>query len=168
VIGNDNFDELLATTRVAGSEQQVNIDWPGYWEAMRQAGVDPASVVTLSWAHFSERNVEALIESTTLVALHPDGIFSTAGKRKLFGGSVKYRTIDFAMVKSYGPDDYLDEHHGIFKFFIEFAGAGGIFLGRLEWYARGRRFRDRENRITAMDAAGERDRFFAAVEKILG
>ncbi|MGY2005299.1 hypothetical protein [Blastococcus sp. SYSU DS1024] len=167
MIGIDHFDQLLATTRPVGSEQPVKIDWPGYSQGLREAGVDPNDVVTLSWARFSERNPEALTESTALVALHPMGIFESVGKRKMFGGGLKYRTIDFSMVRGFEADEVLIEHHGILKYNIDFVGAGGILLGRLEWHMQGRRFKERANKMAAMETASERDRFLAAVEKVL-
>lgn len=168
MLGDDHFDALVATTPAAGSEEVSTVDWAGFAEAMREAGVAPSSALAVSWAHFSEHNVEALIEGTSLVVLHPGGIFASLGKRKMFGGKVKYRMIDFSLLRGFGADDYLDQGHGIFKFYIEFAGAGGMLLGRLEWYARGKRFKEKENRMRAMETASERDRFLGSVNALVG
>jgi len=92
--------------------------------------------------------------------VHPKGILSSTGKRKALSKGFKYDEIQFAMCKTWGDAEHTDER-GLGKYCIEFAGPGGILLGRLQWSWRSKRFRDSRTEIMAV--AAERDRISAII-----
>jgi hypothetical protein len=163
---NPNFGNTYKSLRSVGREQPQNIDWPVYGEALRTAGLHPAGLRTLSWGRFSETQIAALTESTTLIGVFDEAVFECVGKRHLFGRSPKYRLIDFTQVRAFAAEDYVVEHHRIYKFGIEFNGYGGVLLGRLEWHVQAKRFADSRQEIMA--TAQERDRVLEVVQQILG
>jgi hypothetical protein len=158
--------ELIASAPSVGTEKPVQLR--DLEPAMAAAGVSPSDALAVSWCRFSMHNIEALTEGTTLAIIHPLGIVETTGKKKMLGGGYKFRTIDFRQCRGFGPEDHINEQHGIAKFCIELVGAGGILLGRLEWHAQGKRFREDRNRQEAMKTAEERDRILSVVESLLG
>ncbi|MBQ1017964.1 hypothetical protein KBX71_08810 [Micromonospora sp. D93] len=163
---NHDFAQLLETAAAVGRERRQNVDWDVYGEALGNAGFPLTGLHALSWARFSEVGLPALTEGTSLIAVFDDGIFESLGKRRLMGRGPKYRSIDFRQVAGYGDVDHVDEHHRIFKYCIEFQGAGSILLGRLEWHAQGKRFSD--NRQEIMATAQERDRVLAVINEVAG
>jgi Short C-terminal domain len=162
VIGNNNLDSLVTGAPVNFGAAKV--DWAGVSEALRSAEVEPDLVLAATWCSFGERNIEAEVDSTQLTLVHPFGILSSVGKRKMFGGTVKYDVIDFGAVRAYGPAETADER-GFGKYCIEFAGAGDMLLGRLQWGWSAKRFRD--NRAEIMRVAEERDRILNIVTSVL-
>ncbi|PWR10180.1 hypothetical protein DKT68_09905 [Micromonospora acroterricola] len=166
VLGNPAFSQLLDSAPTLGRERRQNLDWDVYGEALNDAGFSLTDVRTLSWARFSEVGVGALTEGTSLIAVFNNGIFESLGKRRLMSRSPKYRAIDFEQVAGYGDVDHVVEHHRIFKYCIEFQGAGSILLGRLEWHVQGKRFGD--NRQEIMATARERDRVLSVINEISG
>jgi hypothetical protein len=132
---------------------------------MEAAGFDSDSALAASWCTFGIRNIEALIDDPTLAGVFPTGILASVGNRKLFGGRVKYSAISFKSCKEFGPADTSDPR-GMGKYCIEFAGPGGILLGRLQWNWRVKRFGD--SRAQVMAVAEERDRILEIVSGILG
>lgn len=163
MIGNAHFDQLVSNAPV--NFDSANIDWPGYAALMQTLGIDPNSVLVATWCCFSTWNIEALVDSPALTIMHPRGILSSVGKKKLFGGNFKYNEIQFAMCKAFGPDEYVDER-GFGKYCIEFAGPGSVLLGRLWWSWTAKRFRD--SRMQIMAVASERDRILNVVQELLG
>lgn len=144
--------------------QVKNIDMAAVEEAIGAAGVDPASVVAASWCQLGTANIEANIESDALALISSAGVVATSGKRKMMGKGVKFRTIDFASVRQYGPVEHADDR-GYGRYGIEFGGAGGIMLGRLQWSWQAKRFRDSRTQIMAV--AEERDRILAIVRHLI-
>lgn len=160
-----NFGNAYHRLRPAGREQPQKIDWAVYGEALEAAGLPPAGLRALSWGRFSETQIAALTEGTTLIGVFDEAVFESLGKRHLFGRSPKYRLIDFGQVRAFAAEDYVVEHHRLHKFCIEFNGYGGVLLGRLEWHVQARRFAD--SRPEIMATAQERDRVLEAVDRIL-
>jgi hypothetical protein len=78
-------------------------------------------------------------------SIYDHRILSFAGKRKTFGGSLKFSEIDFRDCRHVSEEEYTDER-GFGKYCIEFAGPGNVLLGRLQWTWRAKRFRDSERR----------------------
>lgn len=143
----------------------TKVDWSGVVEAMRLDRIDPDSVLAVSWSVFGTRNIEALIDPPTLAIIHPGGVLSTAGKRKMFRRAVKAWRITFPPCQDWGETETVDERN-MGKFCIDFAGPGSVLLGRLEWWWSAGRFRDpRENMIAA---ASERDRILHIVSSTFG
>jgi len=140
-------------------------DWPGVYDAVVDAGFTPEDAIAATWCSFGEINIEALVDASQLTLVFPTGIVSTLGKRRAFGRGPKYDVIPFSTCRGYSPDEYTDAR-GFGKFCIEFVGAGGILLGRLQWRWKGRRFRDSRQAIMAV--AEERDRILNVVNQILG
>jgi hypothetical protein len=157
MISNANFERVVAGAPV--NSDAPTIDWDGYAEALR------SDVVAASWCSFGQMNIEALVDTLALTVIHPIGILSSVGKHKLIGKAVKYDALSFNMVRTYGPAEHTDER-GLGKFCIEFAGAGSVLLGRLQWSWRAKRFRD--PRAQTMAAAEERDRILNVVNQIMG
>lgn len=139
----------------------VNVDYAGFNEALRAEGVEESSILAATWCSFGTANIEALIDADALTVIHPGGIISSVGKKKMFGGSPKYNSLSFSQVRGYGAEDHEDPR-GIGKFCIEFAGPGGVLLGRLQWRWAAKRFRD--SRAAIMAVAEERDRILGVVE----
>ncbi len=157
------LNELITNAPI--NHNHTTFDLEGIEEAMGEAGVDPASVLTVSHAQFGTANIEALVDADTLAFIHPTGVLCTAGKRKLLGRAVKYKTIDFAQCRGFGPVEHTDER-GFGKYAIEFAGPGNVLLGRLHWTWRAKRFRDSSREIMAV--AEERDRVLELVVSLIG
>lgn len=133
---------------------QATIDWDGFSEVLSAEGVDPDSVLAATWCSFGEQNIEALIDGPQLTVIHPLGVLSSLGKRRMLNKAQKYDRIDFSACRGYGPTEYTDDR-GLGKYCLEFAGAGGMLLGRLQWSWRAKRFRDSRAQIMAL--AEERD-----------
>ena len=163
MIGHDRVDMLVASAPV-NEFNSAKMNWGGFAEALSVSGLNPDSVVAATWCSFGERNIEAEIDSTQLTLIHPNGIFSSSGSRRLIGKAVKFDTIDFSLVRGYGPADTADER-GFGKYCLEFAGAGGLLLGRLQWRWSTTRFRDNRDRVMAI--AEERDRISSVVSDLL-
>jgi hypothetical protein len=142
-----------------------HIDLLSIGQALSAHGVAVSNILAASWCTFGTVNIEALVDAPTLAFVHPRGIIATVGKKKLFGGQVKYSSIDFSYCRSYGPVDHEDPRR-FGKFCIEFAGAGGILLGRLQWTWRAKRFGDSRQQVMAI--AEERDRILEIVSSVLG
>lgn len=144
---------------------EATIDWNGFRAAMDAERIDEAGVLAATWCSFGESHIGALVDSSALTVIHPRGILSGVGKKSMFGGRLKYDFIPFSTVRSFSPEDHEDDR-GFGKFCIEFGGAGSVFLGRLQWTWRGRRFKDNRREIIAV--AEERDRILAVVESLGG
>lgn len=163
MIGDRHFDQLVEAAPV--NFEQPKVDWSGMAELLQTQGVKPADVVAVSWCRFSTANIEALIDSTSLAVIHPSGILCSSGKRKMLGKALKCDEIPFSMCKQFGPTEYTDER-GLGKYCIDFAGPGGVLLGRLWWDWRAKRFRDSRSEIMAV--AAERDRILEVVQGLIG
>lgn len=146
--------------------ERVAIDWTGFNEAMEQAFPGAENAIAVSWCEFGMRNIEALVDPVMLAVIGTEGVFVSAGKRKVFGSGVKFNAIPWAQVKDYGPDEYTNEG-GFGKYVIEFGGPGNVFLGRLAWTWRAKRFQAQKNRELVMATASERDRIYTVVEGLL-
>ncbi|MBR7837108.1 hypothetical protein KDL01_27775 [Actinospica durhamensis] len=143
----------------------AKIEWTGVSEAVRAAGFAPDDVVAATWCVHESRNIEALIDAPTLGLLFPSGVLTTSGKHAMFGGQVKYGMIPFRQCRAFGAADH-DDDRGFGKFCIEFAGAGGVLIGRLRWTWQSKRFRDSRQQIMAV--AEERDRILGEVSNLIG
>lgn len=163
MIGNAHLDQLVASAPTNFSAAKM--DWDGYREAMQVEGIDPSGVVAASWCVYGTRNIEAQIDPSGLGIVHPSGVLVSAGKRKMLGKAVKCWTIPFSPCRAVAPAETTDER-GFGKYCIEFAGAGNILLGRLEWNWSAKRFRDSRPQIMAV--AEERDRVLAIVAGLIG
>lgn len=157
-----NVQQLAATA--PSNFNEAKPEWPGVADVLRAVGVGPDSVVAATWCQLGHMNIEALVDAPMLVLIHPHGVIATVGKRKMLGGGMKFDAIDYTQVCGYGPNDYRDER-GFGKFCIEFTGAGGMLLGRLQWRWQGKRFRDNTNEIVAV--AQERDRILGIVSSYI-
>ncbi len=163
MIGDRHFDQLVEAAPV--NFEQPKVDWSGVAELLQSQGVKPADVVAVSWCRFSTANIEALIDGTSLAIIHSSGILTSSGKRKMMGKSLKFDGIPFSMCTQYGPTEYTDER-GLGKYCIDFAGPGGVLLGRLWWDWRAKRFRDSRTQIMAV--ASERDRMLEVIQSLVG
>jgi hypothetical protein len=163
MIGDRHFDQLVEAAPV--NFEQPKADWPGVAELLQIQGIKPGDVVAVSWCRFSTANIEALVDSTSLAMIHPSGILASSGKRKMLGKSLKFDEIPFSACKQFGPTEYTDER-GLGKYCIDFAGPGGVLLGRLWWDWRAKRFRDSRSQIMAV--ASERDRILEVVQGYIG
>lgn len=163
MIGEHHFDRLVEAAPI--NFEQPKVDWSGVAEVLDAKGIKPAEVVAVSWCRFSTANIEALVDGTSLAMIHPAGILSSSGKRKMIGKSLKFDEIPFSMCKEYAPTEYTDER-GLGKYCIDFAGPGGILLGRLWWNWQAKRFRDSRSQIMAV--ASERDRILDIVRGLIG
>jgi len=139
-------------------------DWAGVEEVLRLTGVAPADVLAATWCQLSHANIEALVDSPQLVLIHPGGVLATVGKKKMLGGGMKFEGVNFGQVRQFGPTEYTDER-GFGKFCVEFAAAGSMLLGRLQWAWRGKRFRNNRDEVIAV--AEERDRILGVVSSVL-
>jgi hypothetical protein len=146
---------------VPSSVTPVRVDFATFGEALHAEGVEESSILAATWCSFGTANIEALIDADALTVVHAGGIISGVGKRKMIGGGLKYNSISFSQVRSFGAADHEDPR-GIGKFCIEFAGSGGVLLGRLQWQWAAKRFRD--SRAAIMAVAEERDRILGVVE----
>lgn len=159
---DDYFDDLVADAPV--NLQSCDPDWDGVAADLQAEGIIPSAVLAVSWCDFSKTNIEANVDPTILAIIHQDGVIATAGKKRLIGGKLKYSTVAFKTVRTYGPSEYVDDHgHG--KYGIDFNAAGGILLGRLEWDFKAKRFRD--NRADVIAVAEERDRILDVVSQLI-
>ena len=77
------------------NEDRTNVDWSGFEEGIQAGGFKPDAALAASWCSFGEANIEALIDAPQLTVIFPDGVYSSVGKRKMFGKSVKYDMIDY-------------------------------------------------------------------------
>jgi len=162
MIGNEHFDHLVSTAPV--NFDSATVDWPGYAALLQTLQIDPDSVHAATWCSFGLQNIEALVDSSVLTIVHPGGILSSVGKKKIFSSNFKYDEIQFGMCQAFGPVEYVDER-GLGKYCIEFAGPGNILLGRLQWRWQAKRFRD--SRMQIMAVASERDRILHIVQGLL-
>lgn len=163
-MGQTDLARLVSGAPVNFNEVK-NIDLVAVEEALLDAGVDASSAIAVSWCQLGTANIEANIESDALAVVCAAGVVATAGKRKMMGKNVKYRSIDFSSVRSFAPVDHTDER-GYGRYGIAFVGAGNVFLGRLQWSWQAKRFRD--SRAQIMAVAEERDRILAVVSDVIG
>ena len=160
---SDRLESLIDSAPIY--HNNASHDCAGILEAFEIAGVGVDSVVAVSQCKFGTANIEALVDDDTIAFVHPTGVICTAGKRKMIGKSVKFKTIDFARCRDFGPVEYTDRR-GFGKFGIEFGGAGNVLLGRLHWTWAAKRFRDATEEIIAV--AEERDRIMSIVSGLVG
>jgi hypothetical protein len=161
VIGNQHFDELVAAAPV--NFDSAKVDWTGIKALLDAKNVDPSDVLAATWCSFGLNNIEALVDSPALTIVYPGGILNFAGKRKTFGGSLKFSEIDLRDCRHVSEEEHTDER-GLGKYCIEFTGPGNVLLGRLQWTWRAKRFRD--SRAEIMAVASERDRVMVVVRSI--
>jgi len=90
---SDQLESQIATAPVY--HNNASYDRAGILEAMQIAGVGVDSVVAVSQCQFGTANIEALVDADTIAFVHPTGVICTAGKRKMIGKTVKFKTIDF-------------------------------------------------------------------------
>lgn len=163
-MGTSHLRELASAAPVNFNSVK-NLDWDAVTEALGQGGIDPGTVLAVSWCQLGMANIEANIESDALAVIAPTGVLATAGKRKMMGKAVKCVSVEFSAVRAYGPVEHEDpRNYG--RFGIAFAGAGNVMLGRLQWSWQGKRFRDSRREIMAV--AEERDRILSVVSGVLG
>jgi len=160
----NTYLEELATAAPVNFDRAV-VDWAGMNEALQRERLDQGSALAVSWCRFGIYPIEAGGDSPALAIIHPRGIILSEGKRKLFSKALKYDNIYFGSCRDYGPTEHTDER-GFGKYCIEFAGAGGVLLGRLQWTWQARRFRDSRGQIMAV--AEERDRILGLIKGLLG
>ena len=139
---------------------EANPDWLGVAEVLRAMRVGPNDIAAATWCQLGHANIEALVDASMLVLVHPHGVIATLGKKKMLGSGMKFDALDFAQVRTCRANEYRDER-GFGKFCIEFTAAGGMLLGRLQWRWKGKRFRDNAGEIIAV--AEERDRILGIV-----
>jgi hypothetical protein len=163
MLGNQHFDQLVASAPV--NFDSAKVDWEGIRSFLESKQVSPSDVEAVTWCSFGIRNIEALVDDSALTMVHSRGILSSAGKRKTFGGSLKFNEITFSDCKGISEEETTDER-GLGKYCIEFLGAGGVLIGRLQWTWRAKRFRD--SRAEIMAVARERDRIMGVVRSLAG
>jgi hypothetical protein len=163
MIGNEHFDRMVAAAPV--NFDSAKVDWEGYKSVLESKRLDPSTVVAATWCSFGVMNIEALVDAPALTLVHPRGILSSAGKRKMFGGALKYDEIDFSDCRGFCTAETTDER-GLGKYCIEFSGAGDLLIGRLQWSWRAKRFRDSRREIMAV--ATERDRIMGVIRDLVG
>jgi hypothetical protein len=161
MIGNQYFDKLVAAAPV--NSDSAKVDWAGIKSLLESKHINPSEVLAVTWCSFGIRNIEALVDSSALTIVHPTGIISSVGKRKSFGGSLKFSELNFSDCRQVSEEEHTDER-GLGKYCIEFTGTGGVLLGRLQWEWRAKRFRD--SRAEIMAVASERDRVMAVVRSL--
>lgn len=161
-LGDTKFDGLVSSAPV--NFDQARVDWAGVRGVLAEGNLSPADVVAVTWCSHGQRNIEALIDAPALTLVVPTGVISTVGKRKMLGKSLKYDFIRFSDVRQWGPAEHTDER-GLGKYCLEFAGPGGVLLGRLQWSWKAKRFRDSRSAIMAV--ASERDRIADVVAQFV-
>jgi hypothetical protein len=162
MIGNDHFDRLVSAAPV--NFDTAKVDWEGIKSLFADQRLDPSSVVAATWCSFGVMNIEALVDAPALTIIHPGGVLSSVGKRKMFGGALKSDQIAFSDCRDISDTEYTDER-GFGKYCIDFTGPGSILLGRLQWAWRAKRFRD--SRAEIMAVARERDRIHQIVRDVV-
>lgn len=153
MIGNQHFDQLVSAAPV--NFDSAKVDWDGIKSLLESKRIDPSDVIAVTWCSLGVSNIEALVDSAALTIIYPQGILSSAGKRKTFGSALKFSEINFAECRRIHEEEHTDDR-GLGKYCIEFTGPGGVLLGRLQWSWRAKRFRDSRQEIMAV--ARERDR----------
>lgn len=162
MIDNGHLDRLVSEALV--NFDSAKVDWAGYSQLLENLTIAPDSVLAATWCRFGTHNIEALVDAPALTLVHPGGILSSTGKKKTFGKGFKYDEIEFVMCKKWGDTEHTDER-GLGKYCIEFAGPGGVLLGRLQWSWRAKRFRDSRTEIMAV--AAERDRISTLIGDLI-
>ena len=163
MLGNQHFDQLVTVAPV--NFDSAKVDWAGIAGFLKDKQISPSDIVAVTWCSFGIHNIEALVDSSALTMIYQGGILSSAGKRKAFGGSIKFNEIAFRDCKKISEEETTDER-GLGKYCIEFSGPGGVLMGRLQWEWRAKRFRD--SRAEIMAVAAERDRILNVVNRLTG
>jgi hypothetical protein len=163
VIGNEYFDQMVAAAPV--NFDSAKVDWAGIKDLLEINHINPSEVSAVTWCSFGVSNIEALVDAPALTIIYPGGVVSSVGKRKTFGGALKFNELNFKDCRQISEEEYTDDR-GLGKFCIEFVGPGGILLGRLQWSWRAKRFRD--SRAEIMAVASERDRIMEVVRTLAG
>jgi hypothetical protein len=153
MIGNQHFDQLVGAAPV--NFDSAKVDWDGIKSLLDSKRVNPSDVIAVTWCSLGVSNIEALVDSPALTMIYPRGVINSAGKRKTFGGALKFSEINFGECRQIYEEEHADDR-GLGKYCIEFTGPGGVLLGRLQWSWRAKRFRDSRQEIMAV--AMERDR----------
>jgi len=161
VIGNEHFDDLVANAPINFGSAKV--DWAGIRSLLDGRQVDPSEVLAVSWCSFGVHDIQAEVDAPALAIIYDEGILSSVGKRKTFGGSLKFSEVIFGDCHQISERDNADER-GFGKYCIEFSGPGGVLLGRLQWIWQAKRFRD--SRAQIMAVASERDRVLKVVRSL--
>jgi hypothetical protein len=161
MIGNAYFDRMVSEAPV--NFDSAKVDWLGITSLLESKSIRPSDILAATWCSFGVMNIEALVDSSALTLVYPAGIISSAGKRKTFGGALKFNEIRLRDCRTIGDEEYTDER-GFGKYCIEFCGPGGVLLGRLQWTWRAKRFRD--SRAEIMAVATERDRIMDVVRSL--
>ncbi|NKY08930.1 hypothetical protein [Cellulomonas hominis] len=144
--------------------EQVTPDWTGVEQVCREINFGLDDVQAASWGRFSSMNIEALVDEPELILIGTVGFVSTAGKRKMLSKKLKFGSVAYEQIREYRPVEHADPR-GLGKYGIEFYGAGGIFLGRLQWQWKAKRFGDSRPQIIAV--ANERDRILSVLQALL-
>jgi hypothetical protein len=161
VIGNQYLDQLVASAPV--NCDTVKVDWAGISALLAERGISPSGVVAVSWCSFGFGDIESLVDEPGLAMVHHQGLLSSTGMPTAFGGPTKFQRIDFNSCRRIIEAETSGDQ-GSGKFCIEFIGAGGVLLGRLQWNWRIRRFRD--SRAIISTVASERDRIMKVVKAL--
>lgn len=163
MIGNPHFDKMV---EALSADQATTVDWVGIGSLMQSQGIVPDDVSAVTWCGFRKTNIDYGVSTPTLAIVHSAGILTTTGKRRLFGGSPSFSTIDFGNVRDHAAlDAPPDSEHRLGIFAITFLGPGQVVLGSLTWEFRPSRFRDSTEEVIAL--ASERDRVYQVVLKSL-
>jgi hypothetical protein len=161
VIGNEHFDQLVASAPVNFDTVQMN--WAGLASLLESKNISPSDIVAASWCSFGLGDIEALTDGSALAMVHRGGVLSSAGLLRANGGGVDYHEVDFSQCRRVTDVSTADEH-GFGKYCIEFLGAGGVLMGRLQWSWWTRLFWRSRSRVTATEA--ERDRILSVIKAL--
>ncbi|WP_163512159.1 hypothetical protein [Fodinicola acaciae] len=88
--------------------RNIDVDRSGFDEALQAEGIDPDTVVATTVCSFGRVNIEANVDADTLTIIHYGGRFSSLGRRKTFGGGIKYNAPQFKQCRAYGPAEHTD------------------------------------------------------------
>jgi hypothetical protein len=161
VIGNDHFDQLVTSAPV--NFDAAEMSWPGLADLLASKNISPSDIVAVTWCSFGLGDIEALIDESALTMVHRAGVLSSAGRAKA-SGETDYHEIDFSQCRRITDVDMSDEH-GYGKYCIEFLGAGGVLLGRLQWSWWTRLFWRSRARVTATET--ERNRIYSVIKALV-
>ncbi len=161
MIGNQHFDRLVSSAPV--HFDSTNVDWAGISALLAERGISPSGVVAVSWCGFGVGDIESLTDQPALAMIHHLGVLSSTGKPVAADNQRTFHDIDFAACRRIADADTSSDH-SFGKCCIEFTGAGGVLLGRLQWNWRVRRFRD--SRAIIAVVAAERDRIMKVIKAL--
>ena len=119
MIGNQNFDQLVGAAPV--NFDSAKVDWDGIKALLDSKRVNPSDVIAVTWCSLGVSNIEALVDSPGLTIIYPHGVINSVGKRKTFGGALKFSGINFGECRQIHEEEHTDDR-GLGKYCIEFTG----------------------------------------------